>query len=109
MTFARFGFYRASRLAAFQREGYADYVAFARPMDLHAGREALRRGASEMDVGRSGLYRRYELLVAYLLERRGMDAWTLLARPLARREVEGLLAHDSDLDGRHPSRSERVP
>ena len=82
MTFARLGFFRSSRLAAFQREGYADYVAFARPIDLRAGREALRRGASEMDVKRSGLYRRYELLVAYLLEMRGMDVWTLLARPL---------------------------
>ena len=68
------------RLAAFQQEGYADYVAFARPVDFAAGREALARDAPEMDPRRSGLYRRYELMVAYLLEHRGMTVDELLAR-----------------------------
>jgi len=69
------------RLAAFQQEGYADYVAFARPppFDLARGQEALERDEPEMDVGRSGLYRRYELMVAYLLERRAMTVDQLLA------------------------------
>lgn len=34
----RWGF---KRLAAFQGEGYADYVAFARPVDLRRGRADL--------------------------------------------------------------------
>ena len=33
-----------------------------------------------MNPRRSGLYRRYELMVAYLLERRGMTVDELLAR-----------------------------
>jgi hypothetical protein len=69
------------RLAAFQTEGYADYVAFARPppFDFASGRAALARDAPEMDVQRSGLYRRYELMVAYLLERGGLTVDQLLA------------------------------
>ena len=69
------------RLAAFQQEGYADHVAFARDVDLARGRRALVSDAPEMSPKRSGLYARYELLVAYLLERRGMTVDELLARP----------------------------
>jgi hypothetical protein len=81
MTVDRVGRRGYRRLAAFQVEGYADYVAFARPppFDLAGGRAALARDAPEMDVRRSGLYRRYELMVAYLLERRGFTAGRLLA------------------------------
>jgi len=81
MTADRVGRWRYHRLAAFQQEGYADYVAFARPapFDFAAGRAALARDAPEMDVRRSGLYRRYELMVAWLLQRRGMTVDELLA------------------------------
>lgn len=81
MTADRVGRWRYHRLAAFQQEGYADYVAFARPppFDFAAGREALARDAPEMDVRRSGLYRRYELMVAWLLERRALTVDRLLA------------------------------
>jgi hypothetical protein len=80
MTSDRVGRWRYHRLGAFQREGYADYVAFTRPVDFAAGREALLRDAPEMDAKRSGLYRRYELMVAQLLERQGMTVDELLAR-----------------------------
>jgi hypothetical protein len=80
MTSDRVGRWRYHGLAAFQREGYADYVAFARPVDFAAGREALLRDAPEMDAKRSGLYRRYELMVAQLLERQGMTVGELLSR-----------------------------
>jgi hypothetical protein len=79
MTGDRLGRRRYRHLAAFQQEGYADYVAFARPVDFAAGREALLRDAPEMDPKRSGLYRRYELMVAHLLERQGMTIDQLLA------------------------------
>ncbi len=88
MTADRIGRWRYRRLAAFQTEGYADHVAFARPLDLHGERDALVRDAPEMDPRRSGLYRRYELMVAYLLRRRGMSVDELLARPLDRRVIE---------------------
>ena len=82
MTGDRVGRRRYRGLAAFQQEGYADYVAFARPppFDFAAGREALARDAPEMDVRRSGLYRRYELMVAWLLQRQGLSVAELLGR-----------------------------
>ena len=52
----------------------------ARPSTSRGGRQLLARDAPEMDPRRSGLYRRYELMVAYLLERRGMTVDELLAR-----------------------------
>jgi hypothetical protein len=82
MTGDRVGRRRYHGLAAFQAEGYADYVAFARPVDFARGQQLLERDAPEMSPRRSGLYLRYELMVAYLLERRGLSVDELLARPL---------------------------
>lgn len=97
MTADAIGGIRSARLAAFQREGYADLVAFHHPMDFRAGREAILRDAPEMSVHRSGLYRRYELLTAYLLERRGMSLDEFFARPLRQRDVEAQFLGDPKL------------
>lgn len=97
MTADRVGGLRSTELAAFQREGYADYVAFARPVDFEKGRAAILRDAPEMSVQRSGLYARYELLTAYLLERRGMSVDELLSRPLRADDVQTALLRDPDL------------
>ena len=86
-----------ARLSAFQQEGYADYVAFDRRVDLARGRAALARDAPEMSPRRSGLYARYELLVAYLLERRGMTVDALLARRIDGAQVEAELRADPAL------------
>jgi len=88
MTADAIGRFRYAQLAAFQVEGYADYVAFARAVDFAAGRAALAREDPEMNARRSGLYRRHELLVAWLLERRGLSAAQLLSGPLDARAVE---------------------
>ncbi len=88
LTADRIGRWRYRHLAPFQTEGYADRVAFARPLDLPAEREALIRGAPEMNPRQSGLYRRYELLVADLLDRRGLSVDQLLARPLDQAVIE---------------------
>lgn len=66
---ARLGYLSQRRLAPFQREGYADYVAFA-------------------DTPPSGPYLHYRRLVAHLLERRGLSAEQLLSEPLDRAWVE---------------------
>jgi hypothetical protein len=88
MTADRVGRWRYFKLAAFQQEGYADYVAFGRPVDFARGREGLAAGAREMSPKLSGLYLRYELLVAYLLERRGLSVDALLAQPIEAAGVE---------------------
>jgi hypothetical protein len=97
MTMDHTGRLAYRRLSAFQTEGYADYVAFARPVDLGAGREAMRRDQPEMDARRSGLYRRYELLVAYLLDRKGITVPQLLAARMNVHDVEHQLDADTTL------------
>jgi hypothetical protein len=97
MTADHTGRWRYRRLAAFQTEGYADAVAFDRALDLKAERNALVRGAAEMDPRRSGLYRRFELLVAYLLQRRGISVDPLLAAPMNQRDVEADILADANL------------
>ena len=96
MTMDRLGF-RFRELASFQKEGYADYAARPQPVDLRAGRDALKRGAFEMDPGRSGLYDRYRLLVAYELQRRGSSAQQFLGHALAERDIEAQLLADPGL------------
>jgi hypothetical protein len=91
MTMAALGRLRFYSLARFQVEGYADHVALDHPVDLAAGREALRRHLPEMDFARSGLYKKYELLVAYLLGARGLTVDQLMARALNETDVEAQL------------------
>jgi hypothetical protein len=91
------GRWRYRSLAPFQVEGYADYMAFDHRVDLRARRDALARGAPEMDPKRSGLYMRYETLVAYLLERRGLTVDELLARRIDRAPLEAELLADPAL------------
>jgi len=47
-----------------------------------------------MSTQRSGLYKRYELLVAYLLEGRGLSVDELLAGRLEQRQIEDELLSD---------------
>jgi hypothetical protein len=91
------GRWRYERLATFQTEGYADYVGFARHLDLRAERQALVGDAPEMSPQRSGLYRRYETLVDYLLDRRGLSADDLLAQPMDQEQLEAELRADSKI------------
>lgn len=94
MTADHTGRWRYRHLSAFQVEGYADHVAFGRPLDLARERQALIDDAPEMSTRRSGLYKRYELLVAYLLERRGLSVDELLAGRLEQRQIEDELLSD---------------
>jgi len=97
MTADRVGRRRYFGLSAFQQEGYADYVAFARPVDLARRREELVAGARDMSPKLSGLYLRHELLVAYLLDRRGLSVDELLAQPIDAAAVERDLRARTDL------------
>jgi hypothetical protein len=88
MTADRIGRRNYFRLRAFQVEGYADYVGMSRPLDFVAERDALAHEDPEMSPRVSGLYKRYELLVAYLLEKKGMSVEDLLSRPLEQHALE---------------------
>jgi hypothetical protein len=87
LTYERLGFRTSRALSAMQSEGYADFVALGPYPDVHAGREALRGDAFEMNVSRSGRYERYRLLVSYLLGTRRMSPAQLFARRLEEKDV----------------------
>jgi hypothetical protein len=69
---------RYLRLPAWKNEGYADRIAKGAAFDYETTVDQLRRGDRAMDPIRSGLYLRYHLLVAYLLDRKGITAHELL-------------------------------
>ena len=90
MTAARVGRIGYHRLDAWQREGYADYVGKggAGAIDYQAWRAEFEAGDAGMDPRRSGLYRRYHLMVAFLLDHRGWSVPELLSAPIAGVTVE---------------------
>lgn len=96
MTADRIGRWQYHALAPFQVEGYADYVAFAQPVDISRGRADWVAGTVDMDPRRSGHYDRYRLLVAYLLQERHLPVDELLAHPLSSADVERQLRADHE-------------
>jgi hypothetical protein len=77
---------RYSRLPQWVDDGYADYV--ARDIDYAQALQKLKEDARELDPRRSGLYLRYHLMVAFLLEKKGMPLDALLEHPPDRDAVE---------------------
>jgi hypothetical protein len=67
-------------------DGDADYV--ARDIDMAQALQGFKTGALELDPARSGLYTRYQLMVAYLIDKQHVDPRDLLAHPRQREEVE---------------------
>ena len=83
------------RLPVWVREGLADYIAFGGEVPIGALARDLRQGAPDLDPERSGLYTRYRLLVAYLLEREDWTIDELLTSPPDQEAVERRLLDDT--------------
>jgi hypothetical protein len=79
-----------ARLPQWVDDGLADYV--ARDIDLPKALGGFKTGVRELDPSRSGLYLRYHLMVAYVLEKEQVPLAVLLDSPPARDAVEGKLA-----------------
>jgi hypothetical protein len=92
---ARIGAIANWRLPKWIREGMADYIGFGGEVDIDALTNALIAGESDLDPARSGLYARYRLLVAYMLQREGWTADRLLASGLSQDEAEWRLRSHS--------------
>lgn len=92
MVARRLGRLAYFRLAAWQQEGYADYVGKGGDFDFEATLAAFRAGEKELDPARSGLYLRYHLLTAYALDALGLTPEALLAEPRPRAPLEAALA-----------------
>ncbi len=67
------------RLPKWVDDGHADYV--ARDIDLGQTLQAFKVGAPELNPARSGLYLRYQLMVAYLIEKKHIEPRDLLEHP----------------------------
>ncbi len=66
------------RLPVWKREGYADYIGKGGDFDFKKNLALFKKGDPLLDPHASGLYLRYQLLVAYLLEKKGLTAPQLL-------------------------------
>jgi hypothetical protein len=75
------GLYRHFNLPEYVREGYPDYVAKGSAFDFDEAKRAFLSEAPEMDRWKSGLYLRYHLLVAYLLEKENWSVQRLIEDP----------------------------
>ena len=79
---------RYFKLPQWVREGYADYVGKGDSFNYGEARRAFLAEAPEMSWAKSGLYWRFHLLVAYLLDRQGWTVARLLNEPPSQEEVE---------------------
>jgi hypothetical protein len=82
------GAWRYHRLPQWVREGYADYVGKGGDFNYGEARAAMMEDAREMDWRRSGLYTRFHLYCAHLLDRRGWTVEKLLTEPPPVEQVE---------------------
>jgi hypothetical protein len=82
------GVVRHWRLPAWKNEGYADLIAKGTDFDYEQTREQFRRGERELDPMHSGLYLRYHLLVAYLLDHKGISVDDMLSRDFDPKQLE---------------------
>ena len=64
----------------------------ARDIDLSRALKGLQSGAPDLDPARSGLYVRYHLMVAYLIEKKQVEPRDLLEHPRERDVIERELA-----------------
>jgi hypothetical protein len=79
---------RFYQLPRWVREGYADYVGKGNSFDYDQAKRAFLAGTPEMDWKRSGLYWRFHLLVAYLLDHQHWSVEQLLKNPPSQAAVE---------------------
>jgi hypothetical protein len=78
------------RMPQWVDDGYADYV--ARDIDFAGALQKMKEGARELDPARSGLYVRYALMVAYLLDKQRVPLAQLFAEPPRRETIEQTLS-----------------
>ncbi len=76
-----FGRLFALRYPAWLNEGYADYVGKGGDFDLDENARLLRADSPALDYKRSGMYRGYQLEVAWLLDKDGMSIRSVYANP----------------------------
>ena len=88
LTAQAVGWVEYYKLPQWVREGYADYVGKGGAFSYDEAKRAFLDDVPEMDWKKSGLYWRYPLLVAYLLDRQHWSVERLLSEPMEQTAVE---------------------
>lgn len=87
-------------LPAWIKEGYAEYIGSRGTFDYGEAVQAFRTGAPKMNTPAAAPYLRYNLLVAYLLEKRKWSPKQLFEISPSQDEVEAMLEKEvSDKNG----------
>lgn len=73
------------------REGYADYVGLGGQVDIDALYRRYQAGYAEFDWRKSGRYTRFQLLVAFMLNREHWSVDRLLSAPPSQAEAEAMM------------------
>jgi hypothetical protein len=76
------------RIPQWKREGYADYIGKGMAFNYDEARRAFLAGDPKMDWAKSGLYWRFHLLVAHLLDKQHWSVQRLLKEPIEQQVVE---------------------
>jgi hypothetical protein len=97
---------RYFQLPQWVREGYADYVGKGDSFQYDEAQRAFLAEAPEMDWEKSGLYSRFHLLVAYLLDRQNWSVEQLLKNPPPQAAVEAAIRSGESLNVQPPGTPE---
>ena len=79
------------QMPQWKREGYADYVGKGAAFNYDEARRAFLANDPKMDYAKSGLYWRFNLLVAHLLEKKQWSVQRLLTEPIEQTAVEEMI------------------
>jgi hypothetical protein len=83
-------------LPEWKREGYADYVARKSSFNYEEAKHAFLVNDPKMDPAKSGLYLRFNLLVAHLLDKKHWTVQQLLTTPIEQASVEEMVRAEKD-------------
>lgn len=79
------------RLPQWKREGYADYVGKGATFNYDEAKRAFLANDPKMDYAKSGLYWRFHLLVAHLMEKKHWSVQQLMTTPIEQAVVEEMI------------------
>ncbi len=79
------------RLPQWKREGYADYVGKGATFNYEEVKQLFLANDPKMDYAESGLYLRFNLLVAHLLDKQHWGVLRLLTEPIEQSVVEEMI------------------
>ena len=84
------------RIPVWKNEGYADYVGKGGDFDFQKNLALFKKGDPALDPRASGLYLRYHLLVAELLDRRKLSVEEMLRENFDREQLEADLRSEKE-------------